>query len=155
MDEDSVLSDEELDALRATGEGGDASEAGDGTVSQDGGLYDFRDPSRVLNGRLPGLEVVHETFIAGMRRAMSKLLARSVEIEAGETALTRVGDYQNSLPMPVSVHGATVRGREYSMYVVAEGTFVYGCVDAFFGGRGSEARIRMKSMMKKPVLAAK
>ncbi len=139
MGEDSVLSDEELEALRATGEGGEAATDGDAAVDGDGRLYDFRDPSRVLNGRLPGLEVVHETFVAGMRRAMSKLLARAVEIETGETTLTRVGDYQNSLPLPVSVHGATVRGREGSMYVVAEGAFVYGCVDAFFGGRGSEA----------------
>lgn len=136
MTQDSVLSEEELDALRATG--GDARAAHEPRAGRGGECrsYDFRDPARALNGRLPGLEKVHDAFVRGMRRALRVLLARPVEVEAGETALTRLGDYQHSLPMPVSVHAAAVQGREHSMFLVIEGALVYACVDAYFGGRG-------------------
>jgi flagellar motor switch protein FliM len=136
MSEHSVLSEEELDALRATG--GDARAAPAPRAGRGGECraYDFRDPARALNGRLPGLEKVHDAFVRGMRKALRVLLARPVEVDAGETALTRLGDYQHSLPLPVSVHAAVVQGREHSMFLVIEGALVYACVDAFFGGRG-------------------
>jgi flagellar motor switch protein FliM len=129
--------DEELDALRDVGnEDGaknDVGSDGDGSGHR---LFDFRDPTRVLNGRMPGLESVHDAFVVGMRQALRALLGRPVEIDVGETALTRLGDYQTSLPMPVSVHSSAVQGRESSMFLIAEGSFVYACVDTFFGGRG-------------------
>ena len=58
----------------------------------------------------------------------------SVEVSAGETSLTRLGDYQRSLPLPTSIHGSVVQDRKHAMYVTADGRFVYACVDAFFGG---------------------
>jgi flagellar motor switch protein FliM len=136
LEAENVLSDEELDALRNAG---NEDGAQDGGSDADGGghrLFDFRDPARVLNGRMPGLESVHDAFVAGMRQALRALLGRPVEIDVGETALTRLGDYQTSLPMPVSVHSSAVQGRENSMFLIAEGSFVYACVDTFFGGRG-------------------
>jgi len=137
MSEESVLSEEELDALRETGDADDgASATGDANGHR---AYDFRDPSRVLNGRLPGLEAVHDAFVSGMRQVLRGVLGRAVEIDVGETALTRLGDYQQALPMPASVHAAAVQGREYAMFLVTEGTFIYACVDAFFGGRGGAA----------------
>jgi flagellar motor switch protein FliM len=140
MAEDSVLSEEELDALRATGDGDGGDDPAQDT-SEPGGqrTYDFRDPSRVLNGRLPGLEAVHDAFVGGMRKVFRMLLGRVVEIETGETSLTRLGDYQHSMPLPVSVHAAAIQGREQPMFLVAEGGFVYACVDAYFGGKGSGA----------------
>ena len=134
MSEESVLSEEELDALRDTGEGTTApGEEGDART------FDFRDPSRMLSSRLPGLETVHQAFATGMQGALRGMLGRPVEIEVGETSLTRLGDYQQSLPLPVSVHAAPVRGREQTVLLVADGAFVYACVDAFFGGRGGSA----------------
>jgi len=142
MSDRGLLSEEELDALRAAGGDGGGSDAGarsrrDGEGA--GRPYDFRDPSRVLNGRLPGLEAVHDAFAAGMRKALRGMLGRAPEIEAGETSLTRLGDYQHSLPLPVSVHAAPVQGREHAMFLILDGGLVYACVDAFFGGRGGTA----------------
>jgi len=133
MGDQQLLSEEELDALR---ESGRAQEA-----PVDGGAhsYDFRDPSRMLNSRLPGLDSVHEAFASGMQGALAGMLGRAIEVEVGDTALTRLGDYQQSLPLPVSVHAAPVRGREQCMLLVADGAFVFACVDAFFGGRGGAA----------------
>ena len=134
MSEESVLSEEELDALRDAGEAeAEPGEEGDTKT------FDFRDPSRMLTSRLPGLESVHEAFAGGMQGALRGVLGRQVEIEVGETTLTRLGDYQQSLPLPVSVHAAQARGREQSVLLVADGAFVYSCVDAFFGGRGGTA----------------
>ena len=139
MGENSVLSEEELDALRASS---DATRTAPGPRGGRGGecrSYDFRDPARALNGRLPGLEKVHDAFVRGMRRALRTLLARPLEIDAGETSLTRLGDYQHSLPLPVSVHIAAVQGREHGMFLIVEGALVYACVDAYFGGSGGNA----------------
>lgn len=132
----SVLSDEELEALRGTASA-DAEAEADGAEGDLGGgvsLYDFRDPSRTLNGRLPGLDSVHETFCNGMQQVLRQLLGRAVEVGAQETALTRLGDFQKSLPFPTSVHSVTVEDRKHAMTLCADGSFVYACVDAFFGG---------------------
>jgi flagellar motor switch protein FliM len=130
----SVLSDEELEALRGTAAGSDHDDD-DGDGEGEGcSLYDFRDPSRTLNGRLPGLESVHETFCNGMQQVLRQLIGRTVEVSAGETTLTRLGDYQKSLPFPTSLHSVMVEERKHPMSLCADGTFVYTCVDAFFGG---------------------
>ncbi len=129
-DEEGVLSEEELAALKETSEPSVQQEIGPGGCS----LYDFRDPSRLLNGRLPGLDSVHEGFCNGMQQLLKTMLGRSVEVSAGETNLTRLGDYQRSLPMPTSIHGSVVQDRKHSRYLTADGRFVYACVDAFFGG---------------------
>ena len=135
--DENALSEEELDALREAGNEDDATNIAPSADSEDGHrLFDFRDPARVLNGRMPGLESVHNAFVTGMRQALRVLLGRPVEIDIGDTALTRLGDYQNSLPMPVSVHTSAVHGRDNAMFLIAEGAFVYACVDTFFGGRG-------------------
>ncbi len=128
--DESVLSDEELAALKETNDILGHDDAGEGDCS----LYDFRDPSRLLNGRLPGLDSVHEAFCNGMQQLLKSMLGRSVEVTPGETNLTRLGDYQRSLPLPTSIHGAVVEERKHAMYVTADGRFVYACVDAFFGG---------------------
>jgi len=132
----SVLSDEELDALRGTGAVDDDDDDGsqDGDREGDCNLYDFRDPSRTLNGRLPGLDSVHEAFCNGMQQVFRSLLGRAVEVTSGETMLTRMGDYQRSFPFPTSVHAVAVEERKHAMYMTADGAFVYSCVDAFFGG---------------------
>ncbi len=133
MGDQEILSEEERDALRESG--GDAAPRAEGGARS----YDFRDPSRMLNSRLPGLDSVHESFASGMQGALAAMVGRAVEVEVGDTTLTRLGDYQQSLPLPVSVHAAAVRGRDQSMLLVADGAFVYACVDAFFGGRGGSA----------------
>lgn len=132
-DDAGVLSEEELEALNET----NAPDALDGAREGGCSLYDFRDPSRLLNGRLPGLDSVHETFCNGMAQLLKSMLGRSVEVSSGETHLTRLGDYQRSLPLPSSIHGAMVEDRKHAMYLTADGRFVYACVDAFFGGSGS------------------
>ena len=130
--EQGVLSDEELEALKESNESSIYSADDDSGCS----LYDFRDPSRLLNGRLPGLDSVHETFCNGMQVLLKRVIGRAVEVSSGETNLTRLGDLQRSLPVPTSIHGAGVTDRKHSMYIAADGRFVYACVDAFFGGNG-------------------
>lgn len=134
-----VLSDEELDALRGTGLDDDGEGGDEEDPEGDCSLYDFRDPSRTLNGRLPGLESVHEAFCNGMQQVFRSLLGRAVEVTSGETTLTRLGDYQRSFPFPTSVHAVAVEERKHSMYLTADGAFVYSCVDAFFGGMRTTA----------------
>jgi len=135
-DDENALSEEELDALReashedSTGHGALSAHADDGHC-----LYDFRDPVRVFNGCLPGLESVHDAFVTGMQRALRALLGRSVEIDVVDVALTRLGDYRNSLPAPVSVHASVVDGRDCPVFLIAEGEFVYACADTFIDGR--------------------
>jgi len=134
-----VLSDEELEALRGTGADHDDPDS-DLEVGEGGcNLYDFRDPSRTLNGRLPGLDSVHEAFCNGMQPVLRTLLGRSVEVTSGETTLTRLGDYQKSFPLPTGVHAVNVEDRKHAMYLTVDGAFVYACVDAFFGGMSGTA----------------
>ena len=54
---ENALSDEELDALRDVGnEDGAQHDVGSDRDGSGHRLFDFRDPTRVLNGRMPGLE---------------------------------------------------------------------------------------------------
>ncbi len=128
---DSVLSEEELAALQ---ENQLEDERTPGTCL----AYDFRNPARVLNGRLPGMDAVNESFTVAMEENLRHLAHRDVAVQSGETILSRQIDYLNTLPLPASIQSARLSNQNSTIFVVLEGALIYACVDAYFGGRGCE-----------------
>jgi len=131
QDHEGVLSEAELEALQP-----------DPVSSSDchGGCraYDFRDPARILNGRLPGMDSVNDSFIQAMEAQLQCFLHRAVDVQFGETVLSRQGDYLHTLTLPASVQSVPLPSHESTIFITLEGALVYACVDAYFGGRGSD-----------------
>jgi flagellar motor switch protein FliM len=128
---ESVLSEEELEALQT--EHPESSDSKDGCHA-----YDFRDPARILNGRLPGVDALNESFTQAMEETLRRFLRRAVVVQVGETLLSRQGDYINTLATPASVQRVGLPVQDSTFLITQEGSFVYACVGAYFGGSGSE-----------------
>ncbi len=126
-----VLSEEELDALQANQQHSNEHQ-------EDCQAYDFRDPARILNGRLPGMDALNDSFTKAMEGTLQHFLRRAVLVQSGETTLSRQSDYLNTLPLPASVQSVPLPSHESSIFITLEGTLAYACVDAYFGGRGSD-----------------
>ena len=130
-DDESVLSEEELEALQT--EHPESSESKDGCR-----VYDFRDPARILNARLPGVDALNESFTQAIEETLRRFLRRAVVVQVGETLLSRQGDYIKTLATPASVQRVGLPAQDSTILITQEGSFVYACVGAYFGGSGSE-----------------
>lgn len=126
-----MLSEEELEALQPA-------QASSGTAQGECLSYDFRDPARILNGRLPGMDSVNESFTQALEERLQRFLRRAVVVQSGETALSRQSDYLNALPMPASVQSVPLPRQESLLFITLEGALVYSGVDAYFGGAGAQ-----------------
>ena len=102
--DDNVLSEEELDALQTTHPQASGSKG-------DCQGYDFRDPARILNSRLPGMDTVNESFTQTLEDKLHRFLRRAVVIQSSETMLSRQSDYMNALTLPASVQSVRLPGK--------------------------------------------
>jgi len=134
----SVLSQDEVDALLE----GVASED---VVSKDDD--DEYDPSEVINfdltaqdriirGRMPTLEIIHDRFVRLFRLTLSNALRRVVDISVRSTELIKFGEFIKSLPVPTSINLFRMTPLRGNALMVFETRLVFTLVEMFFGGAG-------------------
>jgi len=130
-----ILSQEEVDALLrgVTGETEEAS-----TEQDTGGVrtYDIGRQERIVRGRMPTLELIHERFARLFRIGLYNFMRRSAEISINPIKVQKYSDFIRNLVVPTNlnvVHAAPLRGSEL---VIVEPTLVFQVVDHLFGGNG-------------------
>jgi flagellar motor switch protein FliM len=130
-----ILSQEEVDALLrgVTGEAEEASTADDA-----GGVrsYDIGRQERIVRGRMPTLELIHERFARLFRIGLYNFMRRSAEISINPVKVQKYSDFIRNLVVPTNlnvVHANPLRG---SGLIIIEPTLVFQVVDHLFGGNG-------------------
>ena len=102
----SVLSQDEVDALL------------DGVVSEEVASdeeddefdpaevisFDLTAQDRIIRGRMPTLEIIHDRFVRLFRLTLSNALRRVVDISVRSTELIKFGEFIKSLPVPTSIN---------------------------------------------------
>lgn len=130
-----ILSQEEVDALLrgVTGEAEEASTAQDtGSVRS----YDIGRQERIVRGRMPTLELIHERFARLFRIGLYNFMRRSAEISINPVKVQKYSDFIRNLVVPTNlnvVHANPLRG---SGLIIIEPTLVFQVVDHLFGGNG-------------------
>lgn len=130
------LSQDEVDALLrgVTGEPESAAPA----EAPAGGVrsYDLATQERIVRGRMPTLEIIHERFARGLRTGLFNFMRRSPDIAVGPVRVVKYGEFVRNLAVPTNLNIVLPKPLRGSALIVMEPNFVFSVVDSLFGGDG-------------------
>lgn len=132
-----VLSQSEVDALlsavsdnRVDEQGADQNAApGSGVVQ-----YDLANQDRIIRGRMPTLDIIHDRFIRLFRMTLSNSLRKMANISVNSTGPLKFSEFMNSLPLPSCLNILRLDPLRGAAVMVIESKLLYALVDSFFGG---------------------
>lgn len=132
-----VLSQTEVDALLSAvsdnrvdsddGNGGDELKSG---VVQ----YDLANQDRIIRGRMPTLDIIHDRFIRLFRVTLSNALRKMANLSVNSTGPLKFSEFMNSLPLPSCLNILRLDPLRGAAVMVIESKLLYALVDSFFGG---------------------
>jgi flagellar motor switch protein FliM len=133
-----VLSQDEVDALLSGLTGGDIRSETD-TPAGPGSFrpYDFTNQDRVVRGKLPTLEMVHERFTRLFRQSISAQMQRIIDVNMLNADMSKFGEFMRSQSIPSSYHIFRLEPLKGSCLLVLQGKLVYTMINNFFGGKGT------------------
>jgi flagellar motor switch protein FliM len=137
-----ILSQEEVDALLKGVVGGEIETETDMPELSEGGdyhKYDFMAQDKVIRGRMPTLDAIHDRFARFFRITLSSMLRRMIDVTPVSLDTLKFGNFMRSLPVPSSIHIVRVEPLRGNALVVLETKLVFALIDSFFGGRGAGA----------------
>lgn len=132
-----VLSQNEVDALLSavsdnrmdSPDSGDAGGSGAGVVQ-----YDLANQDRIIRGRMPTLDIIHDRFIRLFRMTLSNALRKMANISVNSTGPLKFSEFMNSLPLPSCLNILRLDPLRGAAVMVIESKLLYALVDSFFGG---------------------
>lgn len=133
---DQVLSQSEVDALlNAVSDGRVDSNDGDGDGAKSGIVhYDLANQDRIIRGRMPTLDIIHDRFIRLFRVSLSAALRKVANIGVNSSGPIKFGEFMNSLPLPSCLNILRVEPLRGSAVMVIESKLLYALIDSLFGG---------------------
>jgi flagellar motor switch protein FliM len=135
-----VLSQNEVDALlSAVSDNRMDSPAGDSGGGGGGGgagvvQYDLANQDRIIRGRMPTLDIIHDRFIRLFRMTLSNSLRKMANISVNSTGPLKFSEFMNSLPLPSCLNILRLDPLRGAAVMVIESKLLYALVDSFFGG---------------------
>jgi flagellar motor switch protein FliM len=133
-----LLSQEEVDALlRGISEGDIETEQDDSSAIDGVRPYDLTSQERIIRGRMPTLEIIHQKLARQLRAALSGALRRVVDVSALNVDMIKFGEFLKTLPVPTSMHVFRMVPLRGGALLVIESKLVFALIDSFFGGPGS------------------
>lgn len=129
-----VLSQNEVDALLSAVSDNSMDSAigadeGDGIVH-----YDLANQDRIIRGRLPTLDIIHDRFIRLFRVTLSNGLRKMANLSVNSTGPIKFSEFMNSLPLPSCLNILRLDPLRGAAIMVIESKLLYALVDSFFGG---------------------
>jgi flagellar motor switch protein FliM len=121
----SAVSDNRIDVDEGGGDFGDAS----GVVQ-----YDLANQDRIIRGRMPTLDIIHDRFIRLFRVTLSNSLRKMANLSVNSTGPLKFSEFMNSLPLPSCLNILRLDPLRGAAVMVIESKLLYALVDSFFGG---------------------
>ncbi|MFQ6112289.1 MAG: flagellar motor switch protein FliM [Nitrospinota bacterium] len=139
-----ILTQEEVDTLLRGVTDGEI-ETGTDEVADPSGIvaYDLTSQERIIRGRMPTLEIIHQRFSRLFRSSLSTMVRRVVDVGLVSSDMIKFGDFLKGLPVPTSLHIFKIEPLRGFALLVLETKLVFHMVDVLFGGRGKE-RVRVE-----------
>lgn len=134
--EQQVLSQSEVDALlNAVSDGRIDTQESDARQDESNFVkYDLTNQDRIIRGRMPTLDIIHDRFIRLFRVSLSAALRKVANIGVNSSGPIKFGEFMNSLPLPSCLNILRVDPLRGSAVMVLEAKLLYGLVDSLFGG---------------------
>lgn len=132
-----VLSQSEVDALLSAVSDNrmDTDDFG-GDDSMKSGVvqYDLANQDRIIRGRMPTLDIIHDRFIRLFRVTLSNSLRKMANLSVNSTGPLKFSEFMNSLPLPSCLNILRLDPLRGAAVMVIESKLLYALVDSFFGG---------------------
>lgn len=105
--------------------------------------YDLASQERIIRGRMPTMELIHDRFSRQFRTQLSKFLGKTVFVNVGGIEMVKFGLFMKKLPLPSSLHIYRMPPFLGYALMVVSSSLVFSIVDSLFGGNG-QARNRVE-----------
>lgn len=99
-------------------------------------LYNLATQERIVRGRMPTLEIIHERFDRLFKTEMFNCLRRNVEVSRGPINIIKYGDFIRNLVVPTNLNLVHMKPLFGNALIVLDPHFIYMIVDILFGGDG-------------------
>jgi flagellar motor switch protein FliM len=131
-----VLSQSEVDALLSAVSDNRISDDDSGNSDLASGVvqYDLANQDRIIRGRMPTLDIIHDRFIRLFRVTLSNSLRKMANLSVNSTGPLKFSEFMNSLPLPSCLNILRLDPLRGAAVMVIESKLLYALVDSFFGG---------------------
>jgi flagellar motor switch protein FliM len=132
---DNFLSQEEVDAL-LKGVNGDQEETHLPEDPSSVRPYNLATQERIVRGRMPTLEIIHERFARLLRIGLFNFLRRSAEVSVGTVRVSKYSEFIRNLVVPTNLNLVHMKPLRGTALIVFDPGLVFLLVDNLFGGDG-------------------
>ncbi|VCU69940.1 Flagellar motor switch protein FliM [Pigmentiphaga humi] len=130
------LSQDEVDALLrgVTGEQDERPQDDE----PEGGIrpYNLAKQERIVRGRMPSLEIIHDRFGRLLRAGLFNFLRRNPEISVGPVKLVKYSEFLRNLVVPTNLNIVSLKPLRGNALFIFEPRLVFAVIDNLFGGDG-------------------
>jgi flagellar motor switch protein FliM len=112
--------------------------------------FDLANQERIIRGRMPTMELIHDRFARQFRTSLAKFLGRTCFANVGGIETIKFGLFMKKLPLPSSLHIFRMPPLSGYALMVVSSPLVYGIVDSLFGGSG-QGRVKIEGREYTPI----
>lgn len=146
-----VLSQDEINTLLKGLSEGDIEDGSVEAASQQNvKKFDLASQERIIRGRMPTLELIHERFARQFRTGLSRFIGRTCFTNVGGFEMVKFGSFMKKLPLPSSLHIVKMSPLSGQALIVVSAPLVFGVIDGLFGGRG-QGRVKVEGREYTPI----
>lgn len=98
--------------------------------------YDIATQERIVRGRMPTLELVHERFARNLRVGLFNFMRRNPEISVGPVKVQKYSAFLRDIVVPTNINVMQVKPLRGSGLLICEPQLVFAIIDSLFGGDG-------------------
>jgi flagellar motor switch protein FliM len=129
------LSQEEVDDL-LKGVGGDTDDVKEEQDESSIRPYNLATQERIVRGRMPTLELIHERFARLLRIGLFNFVRRSAEISVGPARTLKYSEFIRNLVVPTNINLVQIKPLRGTALFIIDPNLVFLIVDNLFGGNG-------------------
>lgn len=112
--------------------------------------FDLANQERIIRGRMPTMELIHDRFARQFRSNLGNFLGRTCFANVGGIEMIKFGLFMKKLPLPSSLHIFRMPPLSGYALMVVSSPLVFGIVDALFGG-GGQGRVKIEGREYTPI----
>jgi flagellar motor switch protein FliM len=146
-----VLTQEEINSLLRGLSEGDVEQEQNQTQQQTNfKKFDLANQERIIRGRMPTMELIHDRFARQFRTHLAKFLGRTCFANVGGIEMVKFGLFMKKLPLPSSLHIFRMPPLTGYALMVVSAPLVFGVIDGLFGGSG-QGRVKIEGREYTPI----
>jgi flagellar motor switch protein FliM len=133
---DKILSQEEIDALLRGMSDGQVATTPEEKDESGVITYDLANQDRIIQGRMPTLEIINDNFSRLFRNSLSLSLRKIIDVGSKGVQMMKFGEFVRTLPVPSSLHVFKMEPLRGHAILVLDSKLIFTLVDIFLGGSG-------------------